>query len=256
MTAALATLNPAAQVALVSCEQRIERGLKTFIDVGQALAEIRDSRLYKGTHDTFEDYCRERWGFSDRRAAQFIEAASVIPKILGTGLPAPAVESQARALAKVPEPERAEVWREAVDRTDGKPTAKVVSEIAKERVAPETPEPATATTAPVAGSGTTSPEPEAEPERERHLSVVRESSPAPTLRVEPSASERQLAEQRDARGLLLRVVEILAPDHDRPGFAQTWARQLGPYDEELSDLIRRAADAISTLDDLIEGCGQ
>lgn len=119
-----------------------------------------------------------------------------------------------------------------------------------------TPEPATATTAPVAGSGTTSPEPEAEPERERHLSVVRESSPAPTLRVEPSASERQLAEQRDARGLLLRVVEILAPDHDRPGFAQTWARQLGPYDEELSDLIRRAADSISTLDDLIEGCGQ
>lgn len=55
MTAALVTLNPAALVALASCEQRIERGLKTFIDVGQALAEIRDSRLYKGTHETFED---------------------------------------------------------------------------------------------------------------------------------------------------------------------------------------------------------
>lgn len=36
MTTALATLNPAAQVALASCEQRIERGLKTFIDLGIA----------------------------------------------------------------------------------------------------------------------------------------------------------------------------------------------------------------------------
>lgn len=168
MTAALATLNPAARVTLADCEQRIERGLRTFIDVGQALAEIRDSRLYKASHGTFEEYCRERWNFSDRRASQFIEAASVIPKILGTGLPAPTVESQARALAAVPEPERAEVWREAVESTGGKPTAKAVTEIAKART--ETPEPVAVPSTAATGSGSTSPEPE------RHLSVVPEQA--------------------------------------------------------------------------------
>lgn len=196
MTAALATLNPAAQVALVSCEQRIGRGLKTFIDVGQALAEIRDSRLYKGTHDTFEDYCRERWGFSRQRAQQFTAAAELASTIVVTGLPSPTNEGQARALAAVPEPERAEVWREAVERTDGKPTAKVVAEVAKERTAPETPAPATATTAPVADAGSTSPEPE-----QRHLRMVREPEPA----VSPERAEAERVQEQDrqivARGV-------------------------------------------------------
>jgi hypothetical protein len=179
--AALAILNPAAQVALVSCEQRIERGLKSFLDVGSALAEIRDSRLYRLTHATFEDYCRQRWNLSRPRAYEMIGAAEVVSAIADTELPTPSNEGQARALRSVPEPERADVWREAVERTDGKPTAKVVSEIAKERVAPPsptpTPEPATATTAPVAGSGSTSPEPATEPDPERRLSVVPDPEP-------------------------------------------------------------------------------
>lgn len=221
MTAALATLNPAAQVALVSCEQRIERGLKTFIDVGQALAEIRDSRLYKGTHDTFEDYCRERWGFSRQRAQQFTAAAELATTMVDTGLPEPTNERQTRALAAVPEPERAEVWREAVDRTDGKPTAKVVSEIAKERTAPETPEPATATTAPVAGSGTTSPDPElaTEPEPERHLSVVpapESERPALTPKqqqiVEDAQRTQAIANARKKAGLLVFEVSTLVTE--------------------------------------------
>lgn len=83
-----------------------------------------------------------------------------------------------------------------------------------------------------------------------------ETSPKPTLTLVPDADEKRSSEQRDARGLLRRAVEILAPDHDPAGFAATWARQLGSYDEELSVLIRRAHVAIATLDELIEGCGQ
>lgn len=158
MTAALATLNPGALVALASCEQRIERGLKTFIDVGQALAEIRDSRLYKGTHDTFESYLEGRWGMSRAHAYRMISAAEVVSPIGDIEGPKPTNEGQARALAAVPEPERAEVWREAVDRTDGKPTAKVVSEIAKERTAPPTPAPADTPSTVPACAGSPSPE--------------------------------------------------------------------------------------------------
>lgn len=363
MTTAIATLNPAAQVALASCEQRIERGLKTFIDVGQALAEIRDSRLYKGTHDTFEAYLEGRWGMSRAHAYRMISAAEVVSPMGDIEAP-PTNERQTRELAKVPEAERADVWREATERTGGKPTAAAVREVAAERT--QTPEPAAPVDVPTvaAGSGpglkakiradlaevgaegitvsalglysplgldafgaavrelvdagevvmvdrdsrgaavwaltelvdelgadddeadfevpvhlnaTDRPDPQplidhARVERvhlraaERIAAVaevapefvkpVEPEAPKPTLRLVPTEDEKRAAVQRDARGLLLRVVEILAPDHDRPGFAETWARQLGPYDAELSDLIRRAREALATLDDLIEGCGQ
>lgn len=174
MTAALATLNPAAQVALISCEQRIERGLKTFIDVGQALAEIRDSRLYKGAHDTFEAYLEQRWNMSRSYAHRMIAAAEVVLPIGNTDLPSPTNEGQARALAAVPEPERAEVWREATERTGGKPTAKVVTEIAKERTMP-TPEPVAAPSTASAGSG---------------------QAPAPAAAVVPAPTPEQVEAER------------------------------------------------------------
>lgn len=44
---------------LKELESVIERGTKTFIEVGYALAEIRDQRLYRQTHATFESVlCR------------------------------------------------------------------------------------------------------------------------------------------------------------------------------------------------------
>ena len=42
---------------LAELELVIERGLKTFVEVGAALLGIRDGRLYRETHATFEDYC-------------------------------------------------------------------------------------------------------------------------------------------------------------------------------------------------------
>lgn len=36
-------------------EQVIERGLQTFVEVGNAIREIRDSRLYKDEYGTFEE---------------------------------------------------------------------------------------------------------------------------------------------------------------------------------------------------------
>lgn len=59
-------------------------------------------------------------------------------------------------------------------------------------------------------------------------------------------------EQRDARALLSRVVELLAPPNRTGGFVDTWASQLGEFDTELTELIKRAADAQTVLGDLIE----
>jgi len=90
MTGALV---PAERSRLSELEAVVESGLQTFVEVGQALSEIRDSRLYRETHATFEDYCRERWQFTGRRGRQLIAAAEI-----GTIVPAEN-ESQARALA-------------------------------------------------------------------------------------------------------------------------------------------------------------
>lgn len=54
------------------------------------------------THDTFEAYCRERWGFSRQRAHQIVEAAKVaevLSTIVNTRLPTN--EAQARELVSV-----------------------------------------------------------------------------------------------------------------------------------------------------------
>jgi hypothetical protein len=45
------------------------------------LLEIRDGRLYRETHGTFDDYCREGWGFSRHRASQLITAAEVVGEL-------------------------------------------------------------------------------------------------------------------------------------------------------------------------------
>lgn len=138
---AVATLTVAEADLLAEAEAVIERGIKTFIEVGEALASVRDNRLYRADFATFEDYCRERWGFSRQRALQLIDASEVATTIVVTGLPAPANEAQARELAPLlssPGEMRA-AFEDAIERSDGKPTAAVIREVVRERMDPASP---------------------------------------------------------------------------------------------------------------------
>jgi hypothetical protein len=63
---------------LEKCETTIERGINTFVEVGEALAEIRNAKLYRAFHRTFEAYCDEKWKFSRQRAYQLIDQAKVV----------------------------------------------------------------------------------------------------------------------------------------------------------------------------------
>lgn len=62
----------------------VERGKQTFIEVGMALMEIRDGRLYRGYFGTFEEYCQQRWGFTRNFAHMQINAAEVATGLLTT----------------------------------------------------------------------------------------------------------------------------------------------------------------------------
>ncbi len=120
---------------LVALEKAIEAGRKTFIEVGLALAEIRDSRLYRADYNTFEDYCRKKWHFTKTYANNLIEGASAVndlPQLMTTKV---VNERQARELAKVEPAKRVEVLERAAEA--GPITAKSISEAADE-VAPKT----------------------------------------------------------------------------------------------------------------------
>ena len=100
---------------LVELEQTIARGQKTFVEVGAALAEIRDLRLYKQEHGTFEEYCRVKWGWSKPYCTQLITAAAVVEALPADTMVAIATESQARELAKAKPEDRAGVIQAVVD---------------------------------------------------------------------------------------------------------------------------------------------
>ncbi|MHC5855368.1 MAG: hypothetical protein ACYTXO_36810, partial [Nostoc sp.] len=60
-------------------ERRVERA---FFEAGKALAELRDRRLYRSTHSTFEEYCKDRFGFERRHPYRLIEAAGVVDNLI------------------------------------------------------------------------------------------------------------------------------------------------------------------------------
>ena len=62
-------------------ERQVERA---FYQAGKALKELRDRRLYRSTHNTFEEYCRDRFGFKRRHPYRLIEAADVLDNLIGT----------------------------------------------------------------------------------------------------------------------------------------------------------------------------
>lgn len=81
-TATISTtpLSPDEKLALELYEGVIHAGK---LSVGVALAGIRDGRLYRETHPTFEEYCREKFNMTHRYANMKISAAASI-KSLGT----------------------------------------------------------------------------------------------------------------------------------------------------------------------------
>jgi hypothetical protein len=123
-------------------EQIIEHGLQTFYEVGGALATIRDDRLYRSTHDTFEDYCRERWGMSRRYANLLIVSSDVVAN-LGTMVPMlPTSERQVRPLSVLEPEQQREAWQRSVETAPtGKPTAAHVERVVEEMKRPAPIEP-------------------------------------------------------------------------------------------------------------------
>jgi hypothetical protein len=98
-------------------EKTIEEGLRTFTDVGSALLQIRDGKLYHPHYNSFEDYCREKWDMDHSHAYRLMNSAQVVENLKSSpiGELLPANEAQARPLASLPLEQQAEAWNKAVD---------------------------------------------------------------------------------------------------------------------------------------------
>lgn len=142
MTTALETaLTQTEQQRLQELETVVERGLKAFVEVGNALMEIRESRLYRAQYSTFDEYCQERWGFTAERARLYMRGSEVMahlsetPTMVGV---LPANERQIRPLTKLDPDEQIEVWEMAVETApNGKVTGAHVQKTVEEYTEPE-----------------------------------------------------------------------------------------------------------------------
>jgi hypothetical protein len=62
------------QADLAACEAALDNLRVAFWVAGKALQVIRDARLYRGTHATFEDYVEQQWDMSRPQAYRLVDA--------------------------------------------------------------------------------------------------------------------------------------------------------------------------------------
>lgn len=128
---------------LRSAERTIANGWDTFVKVGKALATIRDSRLYRETHKSFEAYTRDKWQYGKAYASRLIGAAETVEDLNSIeGKTLPANESQVRPLLSLPREKRPEAWQKVIEQSEGgKLTARLVSQVASDFQEGEKPKP-------------------------------------------------------------------------------------------------------------------
>ena len=123
---------------LAELESVVETHLETFLSVGRALAEIRNRRLYREEHPTWELYCTRKWGFGYSRANELIRSTEIAEGLLsgpaapGGDAPLPLDLSPAtlKPLQKLDPPLQSACWRIAARITEH-PTHHVISQIVR-----------------------------------------------------------------------------------------------------------------------------
>ena len=134
-------LSSAEKARLSKAEARVLANTDAYVDVGLALREIREGKLYRETHSTFEAYCLARFDFGSNYGNRLMNAAEAIQKLktvpIGTVL-LPTSESQARELLKVDESKWPKVMQLAKKRAGDKKINALHIQLAAQEVVPPT----------------------------------------------------------------------------------------------------------------------
>lgn len=122
---------------LEQLEGVVVENFKSFVQAGQALAEIRDRQLYRERDITFDRYVKGLFDIGARRAYQLIDAANVVQNVNNCSQDiyidmVPMNEAQARPLARLRPEQQVSVWKAAVEQAPkGKVTAGFVNKVVK-----------------------------------------------------------------------------------------------------------------------------
>lgn len=126
------------ELRLGQLEKVVVENFRTFVQVGQALAEIRERKLYRLKAMTFEKYCKDLFDIAKSRAHQLMDAAVVVQNFHNCGSFVegsqllPVNEAQVRPLAKLNAEQQVAVWKAALDSApNGKVTASHVNKVVK-----------------------------------------------------------------------------------------------------------------------------
>lgn len=124
-------LSPEEEADRQCLELKVERA---FYEAGCSLRELRDRRLYRSSHKNFEEYCRDRFGFSRQNADYFIAGAGVVDNLLcltkNLCQTLPTKFEQVRHLTSLNPDEQSQVWQEAVVAAGGRvPSGRIVKRI-------------------------------------------------------------------------------------------------------------------------------
>jgi hypothetical protein len=126
---------------LSKCEDVLNRGLNGFFEMGSALLTIREGKLYRLTHPTFEDYCQKRWGIGRSYAWRMIGAAErmrLLPP--REGVPMPKNEFQMRPFLRLAPEEFPGAWQKVVERANGSPIVQALVQEVVNSLGPQNPE--------------------------------------------------------------------------------------------------------------------
>jgi hypothetical protein len=120
-------------------ETRVDRALS---EGWSALKQLRDRRLYRSTHKTFEEYAKERFGYNRAHAYRLISAAIVLENLSverqdemspNWRQKLPGSESQCRELGKLPSKQQLLAWEKVLEVSGDKaPTATVVRTVVEQ----------------------------------------------------------------------------------------------------------------------------
>lgn len=122
-------------------EKLVERA---FYEAGKALFQLREQKLYRSTHKSFDEYCRSRFAFTRRHVDYLVAGSQVVDNLMEvdcsqTSTPEmrtnrshilPTNEYQVRPLSKLEPSEQRECWHQAVEAAGNKaPSNQVVKSI-------------------------------------------------------------------------------------------------------------------------------
>ena len=228
---AIVPLNSLENSRLRVCEATIQQHVGKFVEVGNALSEIRDGQLYRETHKTFESYVQGRWDFQKRHAYRLIDAAAVVKTItvqssvqnvsnLDTK---PLSEAVIRPLTQLPPEQQSDAYQAALERAEnqGKPvTAAIVEEVVAEIKSPRKCPNCGATERDEDGDCTACKEPAAAPPKRPAKKAKREPNPIAKRKAAAMKALEVLIRRLDDLGLFEKYKEGLASIRKNIGAAK------------------------------------